>query len=147
MQAGMSRGAGAVNQTIDRIGAMRFRLVALLLWALAVVTTYQFVASFVAVESTTLIAIAIVMQVVLTVCEGPFLRGMRDVVSMPAILIDTAINAAGIWIWVGNIDQSNVWRMVADVTGTSGGLNQWTAFLLAVLFGYFLAAAPEKVWR
>jgi hypothetical protein len=119
----------------------------LLVWLGGVWTTALFLGSFVRLEALWLFAVAVAVQLVLTALELPFWRGERSGIIVGIIVVDSAINAAGLWAFVRNIDQSNLWWFFVDVTGLSPSLSPAIAGFMALLAGFVLAAAPELIWK
>jgi hypothetical protein len=134
---------------LQAVAAIRYKAIAILLWFCATFTTYLFLSSVIAyrLDTTGVIIAAVLAQLTLTVLESDFIRGRRSEVSVFAIVIDTLLNAAGLWPFVQAIDQTSVWIMLTELSGLTGGVSTYMAGLLAIIGGYVLAIAPEKIWR
>lgn len=140
---------GRGGAPLQAVVVHRFKVISLILWAAATSTTFLFL-NGVAEPATSvemLWVAAIVVQTILTVLESDFIRGMRSEVSVFAVVLDTLINAAGLWPFVQNVDQSSVWVMLSELFGMYGGMSPYVAGLIALVGGYTLAIAPEKIWR
>jgi Na+/H+ antiporter NhaD/arsenite permease-like protein len=68
-------------------------------------------------------------------------------VSSAAVGVDTLINAAGLYPFVGGLSLTNVWAMIADATNASSDLSTVAVVVISLFLGYILAATPERVWR
>jgi hypothetical protein len=149
----MAGGGGAnvaamASRVVDTAARIRFRIAACILWVCAVTTTQLFLAGLMPAATTgTVWLAAAALQLVLTVVQSEFWSGQRGQVSTFAVLVDTGINAAGIWPYIQNLDRTNVWDMIAELTGVGGTMSPLVAGFLAIIIGYILAAAPERVWR
>lgn len=121
---------------------------AILLWLLGCATTYQVVAILMDSEWPALLAVTFVAQVVLTALEGPTLRGKPNAISGAVLVIDTLINAGGVYLILADrLERLPTARMAADVAGTSADLSPMTVAAVSVVVGFILAATPEAVWR
>lgn len=118
-----------------------------IIWWIACVTTWQFVASLGVRDLLIAVPLAILGQALLTVVEHPFWGRRRDAVAGVAVIADTMINAGGVWPWMSRLDQTPPWRMLAEGLQLAPGLAIVPALVLSLVFGYVLAAAPERVWK
>lgn len=145
----MSGKGGRSGMPIAVVAGQRHKIVSVLLWLGGVFTTYLFISTAAAgrYEEWQVVTAAFVMQTILTVLESDFIRGMRSEVSVFAIVVDTLLNAAGLWTFITGIDQSTLWLMLSEVFGVGGNMSAWAAGVIAMVLGYMLAIAPEKVWR
>ncbi len=125
------------------------QLLAIVLWLLGCVTTYQVVAILLDGRAwPTLLAATFLTQVILTALESPTLRGRPNPISLIVLLLDALINAGGVYVLLdGRAEQLPMVQMAADVAGASGGLSPAALAGIALLLGFILAAAPEAVWR
>jgi hypothetical protein len=142
-------GAGA-RQTWNFFANTRYKIAALVVWGVAVITTQQFLAPLLhqrGMDGVTIWLSAIGLQLVLTIVESEFWQGERGQVSGAAVLVDTLINAAGLFPFIGGLGLTNVWAMISKVTGASTDLNAITIGVISLFLGYILAATPERVWR
>lgn len=124
------------------------KIVAVLIWIGAVYTTglcLQTLNPNLAGSELWLWAAAV--QAVLTVLESPFWSGQRKDVNGVAVLIDTGINAGGLWPLLRNLDQTPTWGMITDMTGYAAYVSPYIAFVLALGLGFILAKAPESAWK
>ena len=147
---GGGRGGALLDRAlaVERAAAMlRFRIAAALLWAAGVYTTHAFLSGLLMYYSSRDVWIAaIITQLVLTVAESEFWGGGRSPVATGAVVIDTAINAAGIYPILTHLDATNVWLLVRDLTGIPA-LGAWGTLAVAIALGYIIAYAPERMWR
>jgi hypothetical protein len=124
------------------------RIVAIFLWGLACVTTYQLVRVVRPdVQGYALIGVAIAAQVVFTWLERPTLVGKPNKISFAVLFIDTLINAGGIYPMALRAPETPPAQMLISAFGLAPTMSPLGGALLALLFGFLLAAAPEAVWR
>lgn len=124
------------------------QFVAVLIWALGVATTYQVVA--VLWESTWygLLMVAFVAQALLTWLEGPTLRGRPNPISLVFLLVDTLINAGGVYLLLNDrLAKLPTAQMAADVVGSAPEFSPVAVAGVSLVIGLILAATPEAVWR
>lgn len=123
------------------------KIAAGLAWLGACYTTYLAVVSLQPGTPTQIaIAVALVLQFVLTAAERPLLRGRPDLFTGAVLVLDAAINAGGIYPALKNIGRTPTAAMLTDV-GVAASMDVWPAVIVALLFGAIIAAAPEALWR
>ena len=130
----------------DLLSNARYKLAAVAVWGVACITTNQFLAPLID-DVVTRWAVTIALQLVLTVVESEFWQGQRGQVSGAAVAIDTLINAAGLYPFVGSLGATNVWTMISEATGAAADVGTIAAVVISLFLGYILAATPERVWR
>lgn len=64
-----------------------------------------------------------------------------------AILLDTLLNAGGIWPMVQVLDKAPAWIMLKDSMGMTGDMGKLPALVVALVLGYLLSIAPHRLWR
>lgn len=131
------RNAPSINQPI-----------AIALWALACVTTWQLVAAVTpGMDPRYQIGIGIALQAIFTALERPVLRGRPNKVSALVLLLDTLVNAGGIFPFALRMSATPTAAMVSQTFSLSPQMSPVAAFVVALILGFLLAAAPEAVWR
>lgn len=122
--------------------------IAVFLWAVACVTTYQLVRALSPTLALSyLIGAAIAAQVVFTWLERPVLRGKPNKISSAVLLLDTLTNAGGIFPMAMRAPETPAAQMVIAAFNMAPTISPLGALLLSLIFGFLLAAAPEAVWR
>lgn len=122
--------------------------IAIFLWGVACVTTYQLVGALrpnLRIEY--LIGAAILAQLIFTWLEKPVLRGKPNKVSSAVLLLDTLTNAGGIFPMAMRAPETPAAQMIITAFNMSPTISPLAALLLSLIAGFLLAAAPEAVWR
>ena len=122
--------------------------IAILLWGIACVTTWQLVTAVTpgAVWGFQ-VGCGIALQVVFTALERPILRGRPNRISTAVLLIDTLVNAGGIFPFAMRMSATPTAQMISAAFNMSPQMTPLAAFAVSILLGFLLAAAPEAVWR
>lgn len=140
-----SRGASAV---VAHAGLSLNRPIAIFLWAVACVTTYQLVGALRPdLELWKMVAAAIGAQTIFTWLEKPVLRGKPNKISSAILLLDTLTNAGGIFPMALRAPETPPAQMLIAAFNLAPTMPPIGAFLLSLIMGFLLAAAPEAVWR
>jgi hypothetical protein len=63
------------------------------------------------------------------------------------IVVDTIVNAAGLWTGILNFDDTQVWTMLQQGLGIQGDMAGIPALLVALAAGFILSIAPHSLWR
>ena len=130
------------------IGFSMNRPIAALLWLAACVTTWQLLAALTpGADWRYQVFGGVALQAVFTALEKPTLRGRPNKVSAIILLIDTLINAGGIYPYALRASATPTAQMMSTAFSLSAQVSPIAAFALSALFGFLLAAAPEAVWR
>ena len=142
------RVAGA-GKAWNILANMRYKIASVIVWFGAVIATAQFLDPILDRRGLggQVVLWAVVLQFVLTIIESEFWAGQRGQVSSAAVGVDTLINAAGLYPFVGGLSLTNVWAMIADATNASSDLSTVAVVVISLFLGYILAATPERVWR
>lgn len=69
------------------------------------------------------------------------------IISIPALLIDVWLNAAGVWPYAKQVGATDAWKMVSELTESNAPFSLIAALLTALLIGVFIAGAPENLWN
>ena len=124
-------------------------------WLGGVFTTYLFFHAAMP-ELPRLIAAAAagLVQWTLTLAERPLWRfllkrsgGRMAGVAVVVTLIDTLLNAAGIYPFTSRLAQTDLGRMLAEVFGVQAAMSAQPSFLVAFLIGLLVASLPEALWE
>ena len=123
------------------------RIVSVLVWGLGCYMTHQF---FVQIrfggEFTFLLAV--IVQLVLTVAQGPVWAGRGNIVSYTALALDALVNFGGVLSFVANVDQSGSFQaFTGSLIGWTGNLPFWFEGLAACFLSAIVAGAPEALWK
>lgn len=71
-----------------------------------------------------------------------------DIYGWVAILIDTILNAGGLWAVILNLDNTDSYAMLAkSLEVGSGEMRLLPALVIALGVGYLLAIAPHRLWH
>src|SRR5262245_55778431 len=121
---------------------------AVVIWLLACVTTWQLVAAVTAgVDWRLQVAIGVGLQAIFTALERPVLHGKPNRISVIVLGIDALINAGGVFPYAMRMGGTPTAQMVSAATALQPQMTPWAAIGVSVLIGVLLAAAPEAVWR
>jgi hypothetical protein len=74
-------------------------------------------------------------------------KSSADAFGWIAIVVDTLLNAGGIWPGVLTLDKAPSWIMLKDSLGLDGDLSKLPALIVALVLGYLLSVAPHRLWR
>lgn len=110
------------------------------------VTTWLFIRAigFAGIEG---FAIALIVEFVLIAGKFNFLHGRGNGVGAIAILIDSLLNAGGIFPYVQKFDNTPTWIMLQSALHLEGKMSNISALIIALLFGFLLSALPSWLWR
>jgi hypothetical protein len=123
------------------------KAVASLTWLAAVYTTYLFLVALGVTPGAWGLTSAVLAQGMLTWLEGPVWQRKFGDIGVFAVVVDTLVNAGGLWPYIRNIDQTPTWAMFQELGAAGGDMNAIVAGFLALMIGYVLAKAPETIWR
>lgn len=96
---------------------------------------------------------AFVLQWFLTKAEQPiWKRGMPfayrfTLVSLSAMVVDVGFNATGAWPYIRNLGNTDIWRMILEMTNTQSVPSRFIIGGLCVMVGLFIAGAVEYFWN
>ncbi len=124
-------------------------------WIGGVFTTYLFfhaampeLSPFIAVGAAALV------QWTLTLAERPLWRfllkrsgGKMAGVAVVITLVDTLLNAAGVYPFTSRLAQTDLGRMLAEVFNVQAAISAQPSFLVALLIGLLIASLPEALWE
>lgn len=92
------------------------------------------------------IPVALVVQFVFTMAERPILRGRPGIFTIAVFVLDSLINAGGVFPALKNIGRTPTAQMIA-AAGTPATVEAWPAILISLVVGAIIAVAPEALWR
>ena len=123
------------------------KIVSVLVWALGCFMTHQFFLQIRFGGEFTFL-LAVVVQLVLTVAQGPVWAGRGNIISYTALALDALINFGGVLAFVSNIDQSGSFQaFTGSLIGWTGNLPFWFEGLAACFLSAIVAGAPEALWK
>lgn len=113
-------------------------------WFVGTYTTYRFLYQL---NPNSPYWAAFALQALLTLTQRQIYhrRGVSPV-SVGSFVFDTLLNATGIFLYIGNFNNTELWYFITTGTDTSFTLNALALFFLSLIGGAFLAAAPEFLW-
>lgn len=79
-----------------------------------------------------------------TVLNG---EGKDKALGVAAILVDSLLNAGGMWVWVLNIDGTEAYKMLAQALALGESMRLVPALLICLALGFALAVAPHQLWK
>lgn len=122
------------------------RLVAALVWAGAVGTTYAGLS--VAMGGGYVVwGYAVLIQAALTGVESQIWAGRYRPLALLALGFDVLLNMGGTWVWVRAIDSTPTWAMLVEGAGAPDTLGGLAKLAVCGLIGLLLAYMPEAIWR
>lgn len=73
-----------------------------------------------------------------------FLDG-RDSVGWAAVLLDTLLNAGGIWPFAKLLNGTPTWIMIVEALGLNADLGPIAAFIISLALGFILSVLPHRL--
>lgn len=143
---GLLRDAPALpTRTTPRVSGTK--IAAGLAWLGAVYATYLMVTGLQpGTPATIAIPVALVVQFVFTMAERPILNGRPGIFTIAVFILDSLINAGGVFPALKNVGRTPTAQMIA-AAGTPATVEAWPAILISLLVGAIIAVAPEALWR
>ncbi|HJZ48688.1 MAG TPA: hypothetical protein VKE41_16035 [Roseiflexaceae bacterium] len=90
--------------------------------------------------------IAAVVEFILTAGKFPLLHSRGDLLGLIALILDTGLNAGGLWPSVQKFDQTPTAQMLSQALHLSPQMHSVPALFFALLFGFLLSALPHWLW-
>lgn len=137
----MSRTSSRTEPFADRF-KNRFFNAGVMAWALGYAATWSFLTALGVPDPFNYI-VAFCIQYLLTNLEGPFVVGDRDAWGFGAFLVDTLLNAAGMFVFIMNVDKTQLWKMAQFLTSSDQGAGPYVIGIICLGLGALVAAAPE----
>jgi hypothetical protein len=129
-------------------GPSAWKPIAVLLWLIACVTTWQLIVAVTAGMDWRLqVALGVGLQAIFTALERPVLRGRPNRISVVVLGIDALVNAGGVFPYAMRLGAAPTAQMISTATALQPQMTPWAAIGVSLLIGVLLAAAPEAVWR
>jgi hypothetical protein len=123
------------------------RIAAVVAWLIGLATTYLGLAALLLNAPWWLpIAVALVAQGMLTWAERAIWRGRPSLVGALALLLDTLLNAGGVFPYALLLGDTPPVRMFATALGTPAQIGPVGAMIVSLVLGFAIAAAPEEFW-
>jgi len=91
--------------------------------------------------------IALCAEFVLMAAKHNTLAGRGDEIGIIAVIVDTLLNAGGLYPYMQRLDKTPTWGMLAVALNLQGDLRPLPALGFALLIGFLLSAAPSWLWR
>ena len=89
---------------------------------------------------------ALVTQAMLTWAERAIWRGRPSLVGALALLMDTLLNAGGVFPYALLLGNTPPVQMFATVMGVPSQIGPVGAMIVSMVLGFAIAAAPEEFW-
>lgn len=111
-------------------------------------TTWLFIHAL-GVTGLTGLGIALIAEYLLLQAKGLVLNGDRrgDLLGWGAIIVDTFLNAGGMWPYILRFDQTPSWAMLVNALGLDGDMRKVPALVIALSLGAVLSVLPHRLWR
>jgi hypothetical protein len=113
-------------------------------------TTYAFFRAVLAgMDLPLVIGIALAAEFLLFLGKGLLFDPRRHdgAAGWASVLIDTLLNAGGLWPYVTRVSDTPTAKMVVEAFGLHGTIGHVPALILTLVAGYVLAVAPHRIWR
>lgn len=89
--------------------------------------------------------IAVVVEVVLFYAKKMAFENGRESVGWCAVLLDTLLNAGGIWPFSKNLSATPTWVMLAEALSLKGQMGPIAALIIALVLGFILSILPHRL--
>lgn len=110
------------------------------------VTTYLFVLAL-GIDGVPGFLVALATEFVLMAAKHNTLLARADGIGIVAIVIDTFLNAGGLYPFMQRLDKTPTWSMLVTSLQLQGEVRAVPALVFALLIGFLLSAAPTWLWR
>jgi hypothetical protein len=113
-------------------------------------TTYAFFAAvLIGAPPLLTFGIAVGVEFLLTLGKGLLFNTARhdDAVGWAAILFDTLLNGGGLWPYAARLAATPTAIMFTEALHLDGQMGSVPALVLALVFGFWLAVSPHRLWR
>lgn len=114
------------------------------------ITTYAFFAAVMPTADGRLVfGISVSVEYLLTLGKGLLFNTSNrdDAVGWASAGFDTLLNAGGLWPYTTRLAATPTAVMLTQTLGLEGGMSSIAALILALVFGFWLAIAPHRLWR
>lgn len=113
-------------------------------------TTYAFFqAIMVGSDLPIVIAVSICVEFILFLGKKMLFskRHNSKQIAVPSIMLDTLLNAGGLWPYAKNIAASPTAIMLSEALALRDTIGAIPALILSLVAGYLLAVAPHTLWK
>ena len=127
-----------------------YKIGAILAQAGSFLTTFAFFnAVLIGADALLIFGIAAGVEFLLTLGKGLLFNTTRhdDAVGWSAILFDTLLNAGGLWPYTARLTATPTAVMLTEALHLQGQMGSIPALILALVFGFWLAVSPHRLWR
>lgn len=124
------------------------KVAAVVAWLIGLATTYLGLAALLGNAPWYIAAgAAVVAQGMLTWAERAIWKGRPSLVGGLALVLDTLLNAGGIFPFALRLGESPPVQMIARVLNTPSEIGPLGAMIVSLVLGFAIAAAPEEFWN
>jgi hypothetical protein len=144
------QGGVSYAQPQRRVRVNAYHFGAILAQVGSYLTTYAFfLAVLKGMQLPLVIGIALAAEFLLFLGKGLLFNSRRHdgAAGWASVLIDTLLNAGGLWPYVTRVADTPTAKMIVEAFGLRGTMGHVSAFLLTLVAGYMLAVAPHRIWR
>lgn len=129
-----------------------YRIGAGIAQAASLLTTYAFfLAVMASADLVLIIAVSACVEFVLFLGKKMLFSARQHQnsrqIAVPSIVLDTLLNAGGIWPYAKNLAMSPPAIMLAEALALRGTIGAVPALILSLVAGYLLAVAPHTLWK
>lgn len=110
------------------------------------VTTYLFVLAL-GIDGVPGFLVALAVEFVLMAAKHNTLLARADGIGVVAIVLDSFLNAGGLYPFMQRLDKTPTWGMLVTSLQLRGEVRAVPALVFALLIGFLLSAAPTWLWR
>src|SRR6476660_7195595 len=110
------------------------------------ITTYLFVLAL-GIDGVPGFLVALATEFVLMAAKHNTLLARADGIGVVAVVLDTFLNAGGLYPYMQKLDKTPPWSMMVTSLQLHGEVRVVPAMIFAVLLGFLLSAAPTWLWR
>jgi len=119
---------------------------AIIVWLVGAAATASFMSQL-GVPDPLHILVGFSLQFLLTKVEAPLWQGtQRAARCFVALVIDVIFNAAGMWPYLKNLGDTQVWKMLSEWTNTTDAPNIVVLIIVVLSLSTLVAAGAEWLW-
>lgn len=90
---------------------------------------------------------ALGVEFLLAAGKHAILHGRPDALGIASVMIDTLLNAGGLWPYVLNLNKTAAWAMLGQSLNLDQQLHYIPALIIALAIGFLLSALPFWLWK
>lgn len=119
----------------------------IVVWLIGSYTTALFIKQ-VGIQEPLCYGLGLAIQWLMTRAEMPIWRGTSaPVLGIVVTVVDVLFNAAGMWPYIyTQLGNTDLWKMLTDVTRSTGEPTIMVRLALTIVAGAALAGGPEYFW-